>query len=76
MSFKSVCWYTSICFGSNRTHIRIFYPLEAGLKFKFYNLAFYWVTLSGLNLPLSSRTPQAANYCRNSRLVVNEDDLK
>ena len=34
------------------------------------------VTPSGLNLPLSSHPLQAANCCRNSRLVVNEDDLK
>ena len=34
------------------------------------------VTFSGPNLPLSSHPLQAANCCRNSRLVVNEDDLK
>ena len=32
------------------------------------------LTLSSLNLPLSSSS-QAANCCRNSRLVVDEDDL-
>ena len=30
------------------------------------------LTLSGLNLPLSSYPLQAANCCRNSRLVVDE----
>ena len=36
------------------------------------NIVFDQLTLSSLNLhPL-----QAANYCRNSRLVVDEDDLK
>ena len=34
------------------------------------------LTLLGLNLPLSSHPPLGANCCRNSRLVVNEDDLK
>ena len=34
------------------------------------------LTLSSLNLPLSSYPLQAANCCRNSRLVVGEDDLK
>ena len=29
-----------------------------------------------MNLPLSSDPLQAANCCRNSRLVVDEDDLK
>ena len=33
------------------------------------------LTLSSLNLPLSSHSLQAANCCRNSRLVVDEDDL-
>ena len=30
--------------------------------------------LSGLNLPLHLHPLQAANCCRNSRLVVDEDD--
>ena len=34
------------------------------------------LTLSNLNLPLSPHPLQAANCCRNSRLVVDEDDLK
>ena len=34
------------------------------------------LTLSSLNLPLSSHPLQAVNCCRNSRLVVDEDDLK
>ena len=34
------------------------------------------LTLSSLNFPLSSHPLQAANCCRNSRLVVDEDDLK
>ena len=33
-------------------------------------------TLSNLNLPLSFHPLQAANCCRNSRLVVDKDDLK
>ena len=33
------------------------------------------LTLSILNLQLSSLPPQAANCCRNSRLAVDEDDL-
>ena len=32
-------------------------------------------TLSGLNLPLSSSSTTSRNCCRNSRLVVDEDDL-
>ena len=36
----------------------------------------HYLTLSSLNLPLSSHPLQAANCCRNSRLVVDEDDLK
>ena len=36
---------------------------------------FAYLTLAGLNLPLSSHTLQAANCCRNSRLAVDEDDL-
>ena len=36
----------------------------------------WWLTLSGLDLPLPSHPLQAANCCRNSRLVVDEDDLK
>ena len=34
------------------------------------------LTLSSLKLPLSSHPLQAVNCCRNSRLVVDEDDLK
>ena len=34
------------------------------------------LTLSSLNLPLSSHPLQAANCYRNSRLGVDEDDLK
>ena len=33
------------------------------------------LTFSSLDLPLSSHPLQAANCCRNSRLVVNEDDF-
>ena len=33
------------------------------------------LTLSGLDLPLSSHPLQSANCCRNSRLVADEDDL-
>ena len=33
-------------------------------------------TLSGLTLHCRLHPPQAANCCRNSRLVVNKDDLK
>ena len=44
------------------------------------DLHFKWFTgllaLSSLNLPLSSSSTTAANCCRNSRLVVDEDDLK
>ena len=36
----------------------------------------YVLTLSSLTLPLSSHQLQAANCFRNSRLVVDEDDLK
>ena len=32
-------------------------------------------TLSIMNLPCHHHPLQAANCCRNSRLVVNEDDL-
>ena len=32
-------------------------------------------TLSSLNLPCHLHSPQAANCCRTSRLVVNEADL-
>ena len=35
----------------------------------------YLLTLSSLTSPLSSHPLQAANCCRNSRLVVDEDDL-
>ena len=38
-------------------------------------VSFNSVTLSSLTLPLSSHPLQAANCCRNSRLVVDEDDL-
>ena len=34
------------------------------------------LTLSNLNLPLYPHPLQAANCCRNSRLVVDEDELK
>ena len=33
------------------------------------------LTLSSLNLPLTSHPPQGANFSRNSQLVVDEDDL-
>ena len=35
-----------------------------------------FLTLSSLNLPLSPQPLQAANCCRNSRLVEDEDDLE
>ena len=34
------------------------------------------LTLSGLNLPCHLHPLRAASCCRNSRLVVDEDDLK
>ena len=33
------------------------------------------LTFSSLNLPLTSHPLQGANCCRNSQLVVDEDDL-
>ena len=36
----------------------------------------HYLTLSGLNLHCHLHPLQAANCCRNSRLAVDEDDLK
>ena len=43
---------------------------------KLFMIMTSFLTHSGLDLPLSSHPLQAANCCRNSRLIVDKDDLK